>query len=211
MQSQHTLRCLRLLVQNLDGKALQSSLCRILPQALISQASFSCGAQPYTSDLRCPQLTLLRYVCSVAPYLNWLENWRGNAVIQQLLEKLYAQVIVQRLAVPEICANIFKGSMRAVRKKASEFDTKGMRTGSCTPVHLHKYTSLTIEYIYYRNFSALPLEKAPPETSDDLAHVRNIGISAHIDSGKTTLTERILFYTGRIHSIHEVQHSAKHA
>ena len=47
-----------------------------------------------------------------------------------------------------------------------------------------------------------------PKRVAPIANTRNIGIMAHIDAGKTTLSERILFYTGKTHKIGEVHEGA---
>jgi len=54
------------------------------------------------------------------------------------------------------------------------------------------------------------MAKARHGPSLDLALVRNIGIAAHVDAGKTTLTERVLYYTGASHKIGEVHEGAAH-
>ena len=46
------------------------------------------------------------------------------------------------------------------------------------------------------------------ERTIDLKQLRNIGIMAHIDAGKTTLTERVLYYTGKTYKIGEVHDGA---
>src|SRR5207302_8610334 len=88
---------------------------------------------------------------------------------------------------------------RATRSRNAKTPTKWRKRTARLPISVGNFMPATLEK--KKSASAGPNS---PDRKFPLERTRNIGIAAHIDAGKTTITERVLFYTGMIHKMGEV-------
>ncbi|KAE8394652.1 Elongation factor G, mitochondrial [Aspergillus alliaceus] len=135
--------------------------------------------------MRCPSLARLPYRA--------VSGFPRSAVRLQsqhfLTRKCASTAVLRSPTVAPAYQSVLNGRLQQ-RRNASTTAAAVLEAAASTP------DTLSQEAI---------IENLDPVEAQRLSRVRNIGIAAHIDSGKTTCTERVLFYTGRIKAIHEVR------